>query len=142
EAIALLFDFGWVNHNFFFDLYRRTASFFEGSELSSVGRPADAHERALLASYPDSVRADILEGAWQPPVTDGSGRDRETLKKAFALLAAAGFDLDGADLRNRATGKLFSFEILVGSKDQERLALAFARDLKRAGITTRVRSVD
>ena len=142
EAIALLFDFGWVNHNFFFDLYRRTASFFEGSELSSVGRSADRHERALLASYPDSVRGDVLEGTWRPPVTDGSGRDRETLKNALALLAAAGFDLDGAELRNRATGKLFSFEILVGSKDQERLALAFARDLKRAGITTRVRSVD
>jgi peptide/nickel transport system substrate-binding protein len=31
---------------------------------------------------------------------------------------------------------------LVSSKDQERLALAFARDLKRAGIVTRVRSVD
>jgi peptide/nickel transport system substrate-binding protein len=142
EAIALLFDFQWVNHNFFFDLYRRTASFFEGSELSSVGRPADAHERALLASYPGAVRGDVLEGTWRPPATDGSGRDRENLKKALALLAQAGFDLDGAELRNRATGKVFSFEILVSSKDQERLALAFARDLKRAGIVTRVRSVD
>src|SRR5947208_5886745 len=34
EAIALLFDFEWINHSFFFDLYQRTASFFAGSELS------------------------------------------------------------------------------------------------------------
>src|SRR6266700_1260516 len=38
EAILLLFDFEWINHNLFFDLYRRTASYFEGSELSARGR--------------------------------------------------------------------------------------------------------
>jgi len=41
EAIALLFDFEWVNHSIFFDLYRRSGSYFEGSELSALGRPAD-----------------------------------------------------------------------------------------------------
>ena len=38
--------------------------------------PADARERALLAPFPDAVRADVLDGTWSPPVTDGSGRDR------------------------------------------------------------------
>ena len=38
EAISLLFDFEWINHSYFFDLYRRTASYFEGSELSAHGR--------------------------------------------------------------------------------------------------------
>ena len=42
EAIGLLFDFEWVNHNFFFDRYKRTASYFEGSELAFRGHPADA----------------------------------------------------------------------------------------------------
>ena len=32
-------------------LYKRTQSFFERSELSSHGRPADARERALLAPF-------------------------------------------------------------------------------------------
>ena len=57
EAIALLFDFEWINKNFFFGLQKRTASYFEGSELSSVGRPASAAERALLAPFPGAVRA-------------------------------------------------------------------------------------
>ena len=57
EAIGLLFDFEWMNRSIFFDLYRRSAGFFEGSELSARGRAADARERALLAPFPDAVRA-------------------------------------------------------------------------------------
>lgn len=142
EAIALLFDFEWVNHNFFFDRYRRTASYFEGSELSAHGRPADQRERALLAPYPHAVRPDVLAGKWTPPASDGSGRDRDTLKAALALFAASGFMLDGAELRERQTGAAFAFEILVVTKEQERLALSFSRDLKRSGIDARVRLVD
>jgi peptide/nickel transport system substrate-binding protein len=142
EAIGLLFDFEWLNHNFFFDRYKRSASYFEGSELSARGLAADARERALLASYPNAVRADFMEGKWQPPVTDGSGRDRDTLKRALTLLEAAGYELAGGTLRSRTTKKPFSFEILVTTRDQERLALAFSRDLKRAGIVARVRVVD
>ncbi len=142
EAIGLLFDAEWVNHNFFFDLYRRTASFFEGSELSARERAADARERALLAPYPDAVRPDVLAGTWSPPASDGSGRDRNTLRRALALLDAAGYDLDGTELRRRSSGHPLSFEILVTAKDEERLALAFAHHLLRAGIQARVRMVD
>jgi len=142
EAIGLLFDAEWVNHNFFFDLFRRTASFFEGSELSARGRAADARERALLAPYPDAARPDVLAGTWSPPVSDGSGRDRNNLRRALALLDAAGYDLDGTELRQRSSGHPLSFEILVTAKDEERLALAFAHHLLRAGIQARVRMVD
>jgi peptide/nickel transport system substrate-binding protein len=142
EAIGLLFDFEWLNHNFFYDRYKRSASYFEGSELSARGKPADARERQLLAPYPGAVRADFMDGTWEPPVTDGSGRDRETLKHALALLKSAGYELDGTVLRSRATKMPFTFEILVTTRDNERLGLAFARDLKRAGIVVRVRVVD
>ena len=142
EAISLLFDFEWINHNYFFDLYRRTDSYFAGSELSSRGRPADRHERALLAPFADAVRADVLEGTWAPAVTDGSGRDRNTLKRALALLAAAGYDLRGTGLVERKSGRPFTFEIMVTTRDDERLALLFSQSLKRAGIIARVRVVD
>jgi peptide/nickel transport system substrate-binding protein len=142
EAIALLLDAEWINHNFFFDLYKRTASYFEGSELSARGRAADERERALLTDYPDAVRSDVLEGTWSPPVTDGSGRDRKMLRRALVLLDAAGYELDGTELRQRSTGRPLSFEILVTARDTERLALAFANDLGRAGIRVQVRPVD
>jgi peptide/nickel transport system substrate-binding protein len=142
EAIGLLLDFKWLNHNFFFDHYQRSASYFEGSELSAHGRPADPRERALLAPFANEVRQDFMEGTWQPPVTDGSGRDRTTLRRALGLLQSAGYELDGTVLRERSTRRPFTFEIMVTTKDQERLALAFSRDLKRAGIAVRVRVVD
>jgi peptide/nickel transport system substrate-binding protein len=142
EAVGLLFDFEWVNHNFFFDRYKRTASYFEGSELAFRGQPADAHERALLAPFAKDVRPDVMDGTWAPPVTDGSGRDRETLKRALDLLDAAGFELVKTVLRDKQTKKPFAFEFLVTTKEQERLAIAFSGHLKRAGITLRVRVVD
>ncbi len=142
EALLLLFDAEWVNRNFFFDLYRRSASFFDNSELSAYHRPADARERALLQPYANSVRTDVLDGSWSPPKTDGSGRDRASLRQALALLDAAGYSLKGTTLRERASGKPFRFEIMVTSRDEERLALTFSSNLSRAGIEAQVRLVD
>jgi peptide/nickel transport system substrate-binding protein len=45
-------------------------------------------------------------------------------------------------LRQRATKTPLTFEILATTRDQERIALAYARDLKRAGIEATVRAVD
>jgi peptide/nickel transport system substrate-binding protein len=142
EAISLLFDFEWINKNFFFGQYRRSASYFAGSELSAYRRAADPRERALLAPFPGSVRPDVLDGTASLAVTDGSGRDRVILKRALALLSSAGYALTGTELRERASGRPFEFEILVTSKDHERVAIAFAQTLKLAGIAARIRAVD
>ena len=142
QALVLLFDAEWVNRNFFFDLYQRSASFFPDSELSAYRRPADERERALLAPFPDAIAADVLDGTWSLPASDGSGRDRASLRAALALLAAAGYELKGTTLRQRGSGRPFRFEIMVTNRDEERLALAFAGNLARAGIEVQVRLVD
>ena len=142
EAISFLFDAEWVNHNYFFDLCRRSASFFDDSELSAYRRPADDRERDLLKPYAAEVRRDVLDGTWTPPRSDGSGRDRNTLRRALVLLDAAGYALKGTTLRERSTGKPFQFEIMVTSRDEERLALELSSNLKRAGIEARIRLVD
>ena len=142
QALTLLFDFEWVNHNYWFDLYARAGGFFAGSELSAYGQPANARERSLLQPFNGAVRADIMDGSWRLPVSDGSGRDRATLKAALKLLAAAGYELDGMTLRNRATRAPLTFELLVTTREQERIALAYANDVRRAGITATVRTVD
>ncbi len=142
EAILYLFDFEWINRTYFFNLYKRTASYFDGCDLSAHGVPANARELELLKPYPSLVRADIMDGKWSPPESDGSGGDRDGLRHAFALLAQAGYELKGTELTHRASGRPFAFEILTTTRDQERLALAFARNLKRAGINAQVRSID
>jgi peptide/nickel transport system substrate-binding protein len=142
RALTLLFDFEWINRNYFFGLYARAAGFFAGSELSAYGRPADEHEREFLKQADAQIPPDILEGSYHLPVSDGSGRDRTTLRNALSLLSEAGYYLDGTVLRQRATKAPLTFEILVTTRDQERIALAYQRDLKRAGIEATVRAVD
>jgi peptide/nickel transport system substrate-binding protein len=142
EAISSLFDFEWINHGYFFDLYHRTAGYFDGSELSAHGRPADAREKALLAPFPETVLPHVLDGTWSPPVSDGSGRDRRMLKRALDLMTAAGYELRGTELVQRKTGVPFTFEILVKEREDERLALLFSQSLKRAGMVARIRVVD
>ncbi len=142
QALTLLFDFEWINRNYFFDLYRRSASFFAGSELSAYGRPADTRERMLLQPFSKTIPGDILDGSYHLPVTNGSGRDRATLRAALTLFAQAGYKLDDGVLRHRSTHAPLTFEILTTTRDQERIALAYSRDLKRAGIAASVRVVD
>ena len=141
EALGDLFDFGWVNRNLYGGLYRRTPSFFAESPLASTGQAASPAETALLAPYPGAVRADILDGTWRPPEGDGSGRDRDSAKRALALLAAAGDHLKGTVMTG-PDGQPFRFEIVVQDRRQERLALSFADSLKSIGIEADVRLVD
>jgi peptide/nickel transport system substrate-binding protein len=142
EAISMLFDFEWINRGFFYGRYRRTASFFEDSELSAHGRPASAAEHDLLAPFPGAVRNDVLAGTWSPTVSDGSGRDRDILRRALAQFRDAGYELSDMVLRKRDTHEPLAFEFMVADRDQERLALAFSHNLRRAGVELRIRLVD
>jgi peptide/nickel transport system substrate-binding protein len=142
QALTLLFDFEWINRNYFFGLYGRSAGFFAGSELSAYGRAADDRELEFLKPFATHIPPAILDGSYRLPVTDGSGRDRIALREALNLLSQAGYELDGTVLRQRGSKTPLTFEILATTRDQERIALAFSRDLKRAGIVATVRVVD
>lgn len=142
EALILLFDFEWANQTLYHGLYARTQSYFERSELSSRGIPADERERALLAPFHDAVRPDILDGAFKLHATDASGRDREARRRALALLDEAGYVVVDNRLVSKATGAPFTFELLAATRAQQRLFLAYQRNLKQVGIETRIRQVD
>jgi len=140
EAIAMMYDFEWINANFYGGLYVRTESYFGESDHASTGRPANAAERAFLAQFPGVVRDDILEGGWKPVQHDGSGRDRAVAKRAQALLTEAGYVL--IDGRLQKDGVPVVFEIMIRDRDEERLALNFAASLKRIGIEANPRLYD
>ncbi len=140
QAIIELFDFPWIDRNLYHGLYQRTAGFFDGSFLSAVGQPASDAERALLGPQ-SGVREDVMAGTYTPPRADGSGRDRVQLRRALDLLAQAGWTLKNGHLEN-AEGRILGFEIMVTTREQERLCLAFASQMARAGIDARVRMVD
>lgn len=140
EAIAMMYDFEWINANFYSGLYARTESYFGESDYASTGRPASAAERAFLLKFPGAVRGDILEGCWRPVRHDGSGRDRVVAKRAQALLAEGGYVL--VDGRLQKNGVPVVFEIMIRDRDEERLALKFAASLRRIGIEANPRLYD
>ncbi len=142
KALTMLFDFEWINRNIYHNLYVRTRSFFDRSELSSGGRAEDETERALLAPFPDAVTPEIARHGYRPPVSDGSGRNRKARRKALRLLQKAGYVLKGGVLVNGKSGKPFAFEILTARRDQERLLLNYSNSLRSIGIKARLRIVD
>jgi peptide/nickel transport system substrate-binding protein len=141
EALAAMFDFEWINANFYAGAFRRSQGFFDESELSSIGRPASERERALLAPLPGAVRDDVMEGRWRAPKTDGTGRDRVAARRVLDELQGAGYVLRDRRLVD-AHGMPLAFEIVVEDREEERLALAYARDLGRIGVAASVRLVD
>jgi peptide/nickel transport system substrate-binding protein len=141
EALAMMFDFEWINANLYGGVYRRSKSYFDDSELASAGRPASPRERALLAPFPGAVRPDVMDGQWAPSASDGSGRDRTLARRALGLLGEADYVLRDGALAN-ARGERIAFEILVKNRQEERLALAYAQSLARIGIAAIVRLND
>jgi peptide/nickel transport system substrate-binding protein len=141
EALAMMFDFDWINSNLYAGVYQRSKSFFDDSELASAGHPASPAERALLAPFPGAVRDDAMEGTWAPPVSDGSGRDRNMARRALALLKQAGYAIKDGVLAN-AGGEKLAFEIMVKNRQEERLSLAYAQSLARIGVAAQVRLID
>jgi peptide/nickel transport system substrate-binding protein len=142
QALILLFNFEWTNATLYHGLFKRTESFFERSALSSIGRPADAREKTLLAPFMDSVKPDVLNGVFRFPVGDPGGHNRKNQRAAFRLLTEAGYVLDGGRLVDARTRRPFTFEILATSNTQEPLLLSYARSLEPLGIRARVRVVD
>ena len=141
EALTLAFDFEWLNKNFYENAYKRTQSFWQNSSLSSLGVPADPLELELLGNAQKQLSSAILKGDYQLRVTDASGRDRKILKQAFDLLKSAGFKLAGSKML-APDGKPFAFEILSQNLEQEKIALAYQRNLAPLGITVSIRTVD
>ena len=141
EALAAMFDFEWINANLYAGVYRRSEGFFDDSELSSIGRPASTRERTLLAPFPRAVRDDVMEGRWRAPASNGSGRDRAMARRALDELESAGYVLEDERLVDRR-GTPLAFEITVKDREEERLALAYARNLARIGVAANVRLVD
>lgn len=141
RALAMLYDFEWANKNLFGGKFSRTMSYWQGSELSAIGRPASEKELALLAHFPDRVPADVLEGTWRPPVTDGSGQDRKVLKAAYEALKEAGYRISGGKMLD-PQGQAFGFEILTSGQEEERLASLYQRTLAKLGIEVSIRALD
>ena len=139
HALAHALDFDWINRVLLHGAYVRTRSIFDNSELGSRGKPAGG-ELALLEPFRDRLPPGLFDVAYRPP---GSGRGvRANLREARRRLAGAGWSVRGGALRRDSDGLAMAFEILLALPGNEKIALAFARNLERLGVAARVRTVD
>lgn len=140
EAIGLCFDFEWSNKNLMYGAYRRTASFFENSDLKAKGAPS-ADELKLLEPLREKLPAEVFGEPWLPPVSDGSGQDRTLLKRADALLREAGCTRGGGQLRLPG-GEALTIEFLDDDPVFQPVTQPFIRNLALLGIQASSRMVD
>lgn len=166
EALGLAFDFEWSNKKLFYGLYQRTASFFENSDMKASGAPSP-EEVEVLTPFKDKLPPAVFGEVYVPPVTDGSGNNRDGLKKAHQLLEAAGWRIgqEQADDPNcgvfckiamavglrakpsravarNAKGETLDVEILLFEAAFERIAGPYVDNLRRIGVNASIRMVD
>ena len=140
EALIYAFDFEWSNKNIMYGAYARTHSMFQNSDLMAEGKPG-AEELALLEPFRGKVPDEIFGEPFMPPVSDGSGNDRNMLRKASQLLRDAGFSIkDGK--RFGPNGERIAIEFLIDQPAAQPVHMPYIKNLATLGIDATVRVVD
>lgn len=140
RAMILAFNFEWSNDNLFFSQYQRTTSFFNHSVFASTPSLSSEQLGLLRACKVDSSSMDRLQKPYTIPTAPSLQAERESLKKARDLLAQAGYVVQN----NQAykNGIPLRFTLLLDNPAFERLAIRYARNLARLGITMEIQKLD
>ena len=140
KALALAFDFEWTNKTLFYGQYIRSNSYFSNSDLASTGLPSKG-ELEIINKLKNKVSKVVINEIYNPGKTDGSGNNRQNLRKAIQTLKEANYKLENNILRN-SDGKQIKFEILLISPAFERIVGPFIKNLKKLGVEANIRIVD
>ena len=94
--------------------------------MKATGAPSP-EELALLEPFRDKLPPEVFGEPYVPPVTDGSGRDRDSLKKAEELLTRpAGVMTACAN----ANGETLEVEFLIFEDGFERIIGPYVKNLQ------------
>jgi microcin C transport system substrate-binding protein len=140
EALIDAFDFEWTNKTIMYGSYDRTVSVFQNSPMMAEDKP-DAAQLALLEPFRGNLPDDVFGEPYEPPVTDGSGRDRRWLRRGAQLLDEAGFALKGGK-RAMPDGRPITIEFLIDEPTFTPHHLAYIKSLGVIGIDATLRVVD
>jgi microcin C transport system substrate-binding protein len=142
EAIGLMFNFEWSNKTLFYGLYDRIVSFWGNSYLEAKGKPGP-EERAILERFADILPEGVLDSEPVTPFVSSERQlDRKTLRRASALLDAAGWPVGDDGIRRNAEGRVLSIEILNDGPSFSRIIDPYIENLKRLGIDAKHTLVD
>lgn len=141
EALAYAFDWEWTNKTIFHNMYGRTRSYFENTELANQGVPK-GKELKILEPFREQLDPRIFTQPFNPPKTDGTQASlRENLRQASKLLKKAGWAIKEGKLVNKE-GEHFSIEIILLDPTQEPMFAPFVENLKLLGISAKMSRLD
>jgi microcin C transport system substrate-binding protein len=140
EALIYAFDFEWTSRNIMYGAYKRTVSLFQNSEMMAEGPPSP-EEAALLEPFRGQLPDEVFGAPFMPPITDGSGQDRNMLRKAAVLLQSAGIVRRDGKLVT-PQGERITIEFLSDEQSFQPHHLPFIKNLATLGIDATLRIVD
>ena len=113
KALSLAFDYEWIGKNIFHGEFKQIKSFFPNSVLAYP---------ILYEEMPTSFR--------------------QKLKMAADILQDSGWVIENGKRINKDTKEPLSFELMISTKQEEKIALTYQRTLERLGINMRIRMND
>jgi len=145
EAIGLMFNFEWSNQTLFYGLYARINSIWENTAMAAVG-PATIAEAAILQPLIDEGLLPVTILTDDPIMGSVSsvekGLDRGNLRRASALLDAAGWPAGDDGMRRNAKGETLQVEFLEDSPTFERVISPYVENLRALGVDASLNLID
>ncbi len=111
QALTLAYNFEEMNRSLFYGQYKRTTSYFQGTELASSGLPSEA-ELKILEPLRGEIPPEVFTKPFTLPDYSDPAAERTYLRQAFELLTQAGWKRQGSQLVN-AKGEPFRIEFLA-----------------------------
>lgn len=144
QALALAFDFDWLNQRLFYGRRARTQSYFQNSsDLMAQERISD-DELSLISSLALKEKfLRVTAGPLPRPAASGGSASglRENLIKAQQLLNAAGWAFSSGALRD-AAGQPFTIDMDIADRSVEAVLAPYSRNLAKLGIDLQYRLRD
>ncbi len=146
KALALAFNFEWVNESLMFGLNTLRSSFVQGTHLEAKDVPQGA-ELAFLTSLGDVVPAEVLNEPTIMAHESNSARlnDRRNLRKASKILDEAGWPVGDGNLRRNAEGQSLKVNIPYPSNLPTSTATmieTYVQNLQALGVDASAEKVD
>ncbi|MDR1969695.1 MAG: extracellular solute-binding protein [Burkholderiaceae bacterium] len=144
QALALAFDFDWMNQHLFYSRRARTQSYFQNSDDLMAQPQMSEDEKILLSRLKTKERyLQLTPGELPRPAATGNqpAALRRNLVRAQQLLQQAGWSYRDGALRD-VGGRPFVIEMDIADRTSEAVLASYVRNLGKLGIDLQLRLRD
>lgn len=144
QAIALAYDFDWLNERINYGRRGQTQSVFQNTDDLMAKPEADVEEKRFVESLKTKTKyLEKTQGELPKPIKTGAKPEgiRRNLLLATKLLNESGWNFKNGALRN-SKNEPFVLQINMADRSGEAVMLPFARNLGKLGIEVKLRVFD